>query len=520
MTQDGDTEEGPDPNDVRRHAKRMYTEMQYRQKFRRFDFYRPNPKQLEFHNTLGKELMLRAGNQLGKTHAVGAQVTMDALSMYPDWYAGRRYIKPPVIERSIDFLGWAACTSSLKTRDGAQTKLLGNLNEDGQAALGTGLVPLDNIIGRPTMARGIGNLVDTVTLTREIGGKAVIQFKSYEQGRQAFEGSAVDEIWLDEDIKGDENPNIYGECIARLTTTRGQIRMSMTPMLGLTWVRRRYKSGDGGAREILMTIEDCLVSKGGHIPDEDLASIITSTPENKRQTRLYGADMQGEGAVFETPVEDIKHNLSINDVPPEWPWLWGLDFRHSGSISTGHPFAAVLGAWDRSTDRIYIMYAVRMLGLAADHVKAIRSHMMGAAPAAWPHDGGRGGSIISGETIAVTYKKLGLTMRPTHAVFPTGGYDFEAGITEMENRFASKRLLIARNLPQAFDEYQGYHRVNGLVNKIDDDILSAIRVLCMDIRYAKTTQDFYVILQHRMGRAVGFAVGSPLHPDGDGNIFG
>jgi hypothetical protein len=36
-----------------------------------------------------------------------------------------------------------------------------------------------------------------------------------------------------------------------------------------------------------------------------------------------------------------------------------------------------------------------------------------------------------------------------------------------------------------FDEYRSYHRVNGLVHKTDDDLLSAIRVLVMDIRYAK-----------------------------------
>ena len=416
-------EEGPDPNDVRRHAKRMWTEAQYRQKYRRWDFYRPNPKQFEFHNTLGKEIMLRAGNQLGKTHAVGAQITMDALSMYPEWYKGRRYEKPPAIERSVDFLGWAACTSALKVRDGAQTKLLGNLNEEGQEALGTGLIPLDNIIGRPTMARGIGNLVDTVTLRREPGGRAVIQFKSYEQGRQVFEGSAVDEIWLDEDIKGDDNPNIYGECLARLTTTRGQIRMSMTPMLGLTWIRKRYKAKEAGAREILMTIEDCLVSKGGHIPDEDLAGLIATTPANKRQTRLYGADDQGEGAVFETPIDDIKHNLALAHVPPYWPWLWALDFRHSGSLTTGHPFAAALLTLDRDNDTIYVMHTVRLLGLASTHVATIKKNPMWRAPVAWPHDGGRGASVISGETVAATYKQLGLNMLDGHATFPGGGFN-------------------------------------------------------------------------------------------------
>jgi len=515
-----DTEEGPDPNDIRRQARRMHTEMQYRQRYRRLDFYKPNRKQLEFHNLLMPERMLRAGNQVGKTTAAAAEMTMHATQLYPEWFKGRRFLDRPKIERPFDFLGWVAAPSAQKVRDGMQTKLLGNIMEaDG---LGTGLIPLDNIVGKPAMARGIADFVDSVTIRRDDGHTAIIRQKTYEQGRQAFEGESCDVIDLDEDIKGELNSSIYGECQARTTTTRGIIMVNMTPLLGLTPIRRRFKERLPGTAEILMTLEDALVSNGGHIPDEDVPRLLAMYKDHERQTRLYGADMQGEGAVFETPVEDIKHSLTLNDIPPHWPWLWGLDFRHSGSVSTGHPFAAVLGCWDRDTDRIYVMHAVRMLGLARDHVIAIRQHMMKEAPVAWPHDGGRGGSVVDGETIAVIYKKLGLAMLPGHATFPSGGFDFEAGITEMENRFGAKqpRLLIARHLQAVFDEYHGYHRVNGLVNKIDDDLMSAIRVLCMDIRRAKTTRDFHAVLsREQVGGTAQFAIGTPNHPGGDIDCF-
>src|ERR1017187_6307372 len=469
-----ETEEGPDPNDLRRHAKRMFTDMQYRKKYRRLDFYNPNRKQLEFHNTDAPERMLRAGNQEGKTTAAGAEIALHTTQWYPEWFKGRRFLAKPKIERPFDFLAWCAAPSAQKVRDGMQTKLLGNLMDDG--GLGTGMIPLDCIVGRPAMARGIADFVDTVTIRREDGGKALIRFKTYEQGRQAFEGEAVDVVSLDEDVKGDTNEKIYGECQARTTTTRGIIMVTMTPMLGLTPIRRRFKTQMPGTAEILMTLDDALVSNGGHIPDEDVPLLLAKYKDHEVQTRLYGADMQGEGAEFETPVAEIKHSLTLADVPPYWPWLWALDFRHSGSVSTGHPFAAVLCCWDRDANTIYVMQAVRMLGLAPSHVAAIREHPMRGAPAAWPHDGGRGGSLISGETIAQTSRKLGLQMNGKHATFPTGGFDFEAGITDMENRFAEKRLLIASHLQPVFDEYMGYHRINGLVNKVDDDLLSAIRI--------------------------------------------
>jgi hypothetical protein len=72
-----------------------------------------------------------------------------------------------------------------------------------------------------------------------------------------------------------------------------------------------------------------------------------------------------------------------------------------------------------------------------------------------------------------------------HAQFPTGGYSFEAGITEMQQRFATDRLKLGLGLPELRDEIEGYHRVDGLVVKTNDDLLSALRVGIMDLRHAQ-----------------------------------
>jgi phage terminase large subunit-like protein len=481
-----DLEQGPDPNDIRRHAKKMLTELQYRQKYRRIDFYRPNPKQMEWHNLKRNEKMLRAGNQQGKTQAAAAQMTMDALRLYPDWYTGRRFLAPPKIERPYDFIGWYGCTTSDKTRDGAQVKLLGDIRQQG--GMGTGLLPLDNIVGRPTMARGISDFVDTISLTRDGGGAAILRGKTYAMGREAWQGEPVDVVWGDED-PGDME--IYEECQARLTTTDGIIIWSMSPMLGQSPVRKHFKNGTIGTGEVLMTIWDAAVSNGGHIPDERIPGIIARYGK-KAATRAFGGDAQGQGAVFETDPESIKHRLDPNDVPPYWPWLWALDFRHSGQEGSGHPFAAVLLTWDRDNNVVYVMDGFRMFGMAANHVARIKESPMRDAPVAWPHDGGTGAGVQTNDTIATVYKKLGLNLRSTHATFPPpdGGYNFEAGVTMMEERFEGKKLLVAAHLFQWFDEYGGYHRENGRVVKVDDDLLSATRVGLMDLRFARTFDKF------------------------------
>jgi hypothetical protein len=203
-------EQGPDPNSVRRHAKKLLTNAEYLKKYRRLGFYKPHPKQIEFHNLLAVEKCLRAGNQLGKSHAGGAQTAMDAIGWWPDWYKGHRFDKPVPIERPFEFLAWVASPTSATTRDGVQMKLLGDIRQtDG---LGTGLLCLDNIVGRPTMARGISDFVDTITLRRESGGRALIRIKTYEQDRRAFQGEPCDEIWLDEDVSWD-NDTIYGDSL-------------------------------------------------------------------------------------------------------------------------------------------------------------------------------------------------------------------------------------------------------------------------------------------------------------------
>jgi phage terminase large subunit-like protein len=478
-----DAEYGPDPNQVRQHAKKMLTNVQYLRTYCRLGYYRPSPKQMEFHNLVATERALRAANQAGKSTAGAAQMAMDACALWPDWYTGRRHI-PPKIERPYEFLGWAACTTSATTRDGVQSKLLGDIRQEG--GLGTGLIPLDNIVGRPTMARGISDFVDTITLRRETGGRAIIRQKTYDQDRRAFQGESVDQIWLDEDVSRD-NDTIYGECLARLVATRGRVFLTLTPLLGLSPIRKRFKQRLGtDCAEVLMTIYDAAVSRGGHIPDEDIPAIIARYSENEKQTRVFGSDMQGEGAVFTTAVDAIKCNKDLNDFPAWCRWIWGSDFSHGGMSASAHPFAAVLLCHDTMSDIVYVVHAVRLYrALPAMHVQNIKGHMCWDAPFAWPHDGNRGADLATGETFRGMYRRLGLNMRPNNASFPDGGYALEAGISEMEQRFASGRLLIASHLTEIFDEYVGYHRINNLIHKVDDDLLSAVRIGLMDLRYAK-----------------------------------
>jgi Terminase RNaseH-like domain len=108
----------------------------------------------------------------------------------------------------------------------------------------------------------------------------------------------------------------------------------------------------------------------------------------------------------------------------------------------------------------------------AVHAEAIKRR--GAYPVSWPHDAGSR-EAGSGATVAAIYKQHGVAMLPERATFPDGGYSVEAGLLEMTERMQTGRLKVFSHLREWFEEFQLYHRKNGQVVKLQDDLMSATR---------------------------------------------
>lgn len=465
--------------DIRKHLKKLHNTTDYLQQYCRWNYYRPHPDtQLVFHNSTAIERSVVLGTQQGKTTSCAHEMAFAACDVWPKWHRGL-HPKPPAIERAAKFIGWYSSVTSQNVRDGAQQRLLGDISrKDG---LGTGAIPLDYIEGI-TMSRGIANFVDTITVRRETGGYALLQSKTYEQSVLSYQGVPVDLAWVDEDPGYDDR--IYNELLGRTIAANGRIIVSLTPMLGMTPIRKRFVEGDGKRIfQVRGGIDQAL-----HIPKERHQAIIDATPERERAARLYGLEMQGQGAVFDTPVSQVKYERPPEHFPLHWPVVWGLDFNHGGSSAEAHPFVAAFAFYDQPNDVIYIADLIVLHSPHPDqHVMRMRAHACWDAPVLWPHDGTRTGDMKSGDSISQIYKSLGLRMQPTHVTFPEGGYSLEAGLVEMNRRFASGRLLIAKHLSSEFDaQYLNYHYENGKVVRRDDDVLDAIRVVVMGIRHAKS----------------------------------
>lgn len=431
--------------------------------------FRPYTKQRQFYE-LGqtkRERLLRAGNQNGKSYALGAEASYHLTGEYPSWWTGRRWDRPTVV--------WASGETGEATRDNPQRVLLGLPREDG-----TGLIPA-RCLGEYGKAAGTADLYDYIKITHKSGGWSMLRFKYYAQGQAKWQGPPVDFVWFDEEPPED----IYDEGLARTIATRGMVALSFTPLKGMSAVVMRYL-GDGATddrADVNMTIEDA-----EHIPPEERARIIASFPAHEREARAKGIPTLGSGRIF--PVEESTIVVEPFAIPAHWPRICGLDFGWD------HPTAACWLAWDRDSDTLYLYDAYKASQQPIPiHGAAIRAR--GAwIPVAWPHDGWQT-EKGSGLQLASQYRDCHVAMLQEHATFPaTGAGDetetsrisVEAGVQEMLTRMQTGGWKVFSHLTAWLEEFRLYHRENGKIVKIYDDLLSASRYAMMMRRFAVVEQ--------------------------------
>ena len=68
----------------------------------------------------------------------------------------------------------------------------------------------------------------------------------------------------------------------------------------------------------------------------------------------------------------------------------------------------------------------------------------------------------------------------------TGGNGVEAGVIDMLDRMQTGRLKVFSSLTDWFEEFRLYHRKDGKIVKVDDDVISATRYAQMMLRHAIT----------------------------------
>lgn len=169
------------------------------------------------------EVAFIAGNRTGKSEAVTFAATLFLTGIYPPWWPGR------VFERPTNIL--VAGETSKLVRDSIQLKFTGPPND-----IGTGMIPYNAIIERKAK-QGMPDAIDTVRVAYKGGGTSVLQFGSYDQGREAFQATERDVVIFDEE----PSLSIYTEGRMRTMTRNGLVMLAFTPVRGMSEVVLQFQ---------------------------------------------------------------------------------------------------------------------------------------------------------------------------------------------------------------------------------------------------------------------------------------
>jgi len=401
-----------------------------------------------------KERLFMAANRIGKSEAGAYEVTCHLTGLYPHWWVGRRFEKPVEC--------WAVGTNSQTTRDIVQAKLLGTVH-----APGTGMVP-SHLIAKTITARGLSGALEGAHVKHVTGGMSLIGLKSYEQGRQSFEGTAKDVIWCDEEPPSD----CYTEMLYRTVTTKGIVMVTFTPLQGMSQVVKGFLEPETPESAEFKTFVQAGWKDVPHLDKDEQRALMATTPPYQISARTEGEPSLGSGAIY--PIAEREILTPTAEVPANWPRVYALDVGWNRT-------AVIWGAKDPATGRI-VLYDehYRGQGEPASHAEAIKAR--GAWMRGVIDPASAGSSQADGRALIDIYGRLGLHLEPAiNAV--------ESGLTETWNLLVSGRLAVQEHLTNWRSEFRKYHRdEQGKIVKVADHLMDATRYLVMSGRATMKTE--------------------------------
>jgi len=395
------------------------------------------------------ERCFMSGNRVGKTIAGAYEVTLHMTGEYPDWWEGRRF------ERGVQV--WAAGDTNQTVRDILQKTLLG-----APEAIGTGMIPGDSIVGTPKKKAGsVPDAIESFHVKHKSGTISYCQFKSYDQKRRSFQGTAQDIIWLDEECPLD----IYSECLMRTMTTQGLMMLTFTPLMGLTDVVLTFMP-DGKfhkPEEIGKFIIQATWDDAPHLSREDKERLWSATPLHLREARAKGIPQLGSGAIY--PIGEERLLIDPMQIPYWWKMAYALDVGWNAT-------AALWGAWNPDDDTVYIWSEYKQGEcMPPVHAEAINARGTWIPGVIDPAADGR--NQKDGSRLMQEYQNLGLDiMKADNTV--------EAGILTVWNRMVTGRLKIMSNCVALLAEMRLYRRdEKGKIVKANDHLMDCLRYLIM-----------------------------------------
>ncbi len=404
-------------------------------------------KHLEFFKATKdkKTTVFIAANRIGKSESAAYAVACWATGIYPAWWEGRRFPEPVNV--------WACCVTNKLIGEVLNEKLLGMPGEHG-----TGMIPKNLLLDVKSMP-GMPETYQSCKVKHISGGTSYITFKSYEQRREAFQGTARDVIWLDEEPPAD----IYSECLTRTMTTKGSVIMTFTPLKGISDVVLSFMPGGQLPSEYG---QDHAVINAGwddapHLTEDEKRILAARYSPMERDARMKGLPSLGAGAIYPIPEEDIL--CDTFDIPDYWPRFFAGD---CGWSCTAGVFIAIDPL--TRTKYLYDEYKRGQVEPAV-HIAALRvkgmdwmSGVMDSAAIA-ESDGTR---------YIQLYRDGGLNIQlPNKA---RGSVD--AGLHRVFDELSTSKLKVMKHCVRWLEEFRLYRRdEHGKIVKKNDHLMDSTR---------------------------------------------
>lgn len=291
-----------------------------------------HPKQIQAHEAPQAIRSLFWGNRVGKTEWGGQEVAEYATLHHP-----HRKLKPP-------FEIWSACPSFDVQEHTTQKKLLS-------------YIPAHKIEHIEYLR---GKIIKKMTLKDGI----TILFKSYEQGREKFQGAGVRLIWFDEEPPKD----IWEECFVRVEAGQQlDVILTMTAIKGMTWVYDDLYLATGNP--------DLFVSEAGwddnpFLTEKQKEQMARGLSAAALKVRREGKFVKRVGLVCGW-WERSKHIRHYDRLDPTWTWYEILDGGWSD------PAAWLLIGVD-GDNNVHVVDGFRRKQTKAQQLKELRDRKRGS----------------------------------------------------------------------------------------------------------------------------------------------
>lgn len=398
-------------------------------------YYRPHAKQQAFHvaGHNAPERLFLAGNRCGKTLAGAAETVMHLTGLYPEGWCGVQFDGP--IE------AWAASVTTEATRDILQPLYLS-------------FIPPERLL-KTVLRRGVGGAVDQLSIQHVSGGISTLGFKSYDQGREKFQGTARHVIHLDEEPE----IGIYEECLLRTLTVQGHMLLTMTPLLGMTSLCQSFLQAEAGSGKAVV---QATWADAPHLSAADQSRLQHSLRPGELEARMNGVPSIGSGRIY--PVKETEVTVPRFAVPDYYKQAFGIDFGWT------NPTAIVWGAYDHDQDVIYLTDVYQRSQMApAEHAQRI--HQAGEWIPGVCDPSGQSAHQADGQNLIEMYRQHGVSLT-------LADNSVESGLMQVLERLQTGRLKVFEDLTPWLEEFRLYRRnAQGRVVKTHDHLMDATRYL-------------------------------------------